>query len=91
MRVRAGEAVRERRDRKRRSMGRHVPPVGDERDGPEEGAADDLGDHGHGREGDDEPGTALVPLVPLAEEDVLMPPALDGMMVHAVSLRPGPT
>jgi hypothetical protein len=68
----ASKAISQRREQKRAGMGRHVQPVGDERDRAEQKPTDYLGDHHEAAQHDHRPGAALVALVGLAEKNVAM-------------------
>ena len=58
-------------------VGRHMQPVGDQRDRAEHRAAGDLGDHHERRQRDDTPSAPLVRRVMLAEEGVIVRPLID--------------
>ena len=80
--VAAGEVVGQGRDAEGGRVGRHVPPVGHERHRPEDRAGDDLGHHHDRRQTDDDPGAPRVAVMTHAEEDMLMLPSLDRLLVH---------
>ena len=84
--VLAGEAISERRNGERCGMGRHVPAVGHQRHGPEDRPCDDLGDHHRRGQAYHEPGAPLMSVVVLPEEDVLVLPIVQGMVVHLFAL-----
>ena len=68
----AGVAIGQRGEQQRAGMGRHVQPVGDQRDRAEHQAAGDLGDHHEAAQRDHHPGAALVLLVAFAEKNVVV-------------------
>ena len=70
----AGEAKCQRRNSQRPGVRGHVPSVGNEGHRPVDGATDDLGDHHHRCQRDDEPGPALVLLMLFAKEHMVMLP-----------------
>jgi hypothetical protein len=80
--VSAGIGIGEGRDGEGADMRRHVDPVRDHREGMEQRATGDLGQHGAGAQNDHRARLRRVPRVVCAEEDMLMPPQVDGAFVH---------
>ena len=68
VRVLTGVSIGERREQERAGVRAHMQPVGDERDGAEQQAADDFRDHHGAAEPDDRPCLALAFFVSLAEK-----------------------
>lgn len=62
--------IRERRKEQRPSVGTHVQPVRDQRDGPEQQAAGDLRDHHEATQPDHRPRFALAALMVGRQKDV---------------------
>ena len=75
----AREHVGGARNAQRRSMGAHVPAIGEQRHRAEQRTRGDLGDHHDDGQGDHEPGPALVLRMGVTEEDVLMRPVIEGV------------
>jgi len=63
-------------------MGRHVKTVGQQRHRPEHGSGDDLSEHHHSRQADDDPGPPLVAGMIRTKENMIVLPGLDGIGVH---------
>ena len=72
-RVLSGITVGERRKQQRAGVCAHVQPIGDERNGAKQQAADDLGDHHQSAQNNDCPGPTLTALVIGTEKDVAVP------------------
>jgi hypothetical protein len=82
MRVMPGEAIGQRGNRQRPSMGGHMPAVSDQGHGAIHMAADDLRDHHQRGKRHDEPGPAFILVVAGAEEDVAVLPQVKGTGMH---------
>ena len=80
--VLAGVGVGERREQKRARVRAHMQPVGDERDGAEQQAADDFRDHHGAAEPDHRPCLALAVFVSLAKKHMPVESRKGVALVH---------
>eukprot|EP00913_Durusdinium_trenchii_P021378 g20091.t1 len=79
VRVLAGIGIGHGRDQHGAGVGRHVPAVGRERHGAEDGSGDDFRQHHGRRQCDDQPDLLLVALVVAAQKGVIVTQAVDGI------------